>query len=123
MGAGSLPGVKRPGRGVDHPPPPKRRGHERVGLYLYSPSGPSWPVLGRTLLLFVNNMENKRNVHILMTTSIYLKCGFILQKGVMKNFITHRYKSADEVHKMKVYNGENVSVRLFHFRNYRTSFN
>ena len=28
-------------------PQPKRRGHERVGLYLYSPSGPSWPVIGR----------------------------------------------------------------------------
>ena len=45
---GSFPGVKRPGRGADHPPPPKRRGHERVGLYLYSPSGPSWSVIGRT---------------------------------------------------------------------------
>ena len=49
MGTGSFPGVKRPGRGADHPPPPKRRGHERVGLYLYSSSGPSWPVIGRTL--------------------------------------------------------------------------
>ena len=39
-------GLKRPERGVDHPPPPKRRGHERVELYLYSPSGPSWPVIG-----------------------------------------------------------------------------
>ena len=29
-------------------PPTKRRGHERVGLYLYSPSGPQWPVIGRT---------------------------------------------------------------------------
>ena len=48
MGTGSFPGVKRPGRGADPPPPPKRRGHERVGLYLYSPSGPSWPVIGRT---------------------------------------------------------------------------
>ena len=48
MGTGSLPRVKRPGRGADHPPPPKRRGHERVGLYLYSPSGPSWPVIERT---------------------------------------------------------------------------
>ena len=51
MGTGSFPGVKRPGRGADHLPPPKRQGHERVELYLYSPSGPSWPVLGRTLLL------------------------------------------------------------------------
>lgn len=66
----------------------------------------------------VNNMENKRNFLVLMATSIYLKRGFILQKCVMKHFITHRYKSTDEVHKMKVYNGENVSVRLFHFRNY-----
>ena len=30
MGTGSSPGVKRPGRGADHPSPSKRRGHERV---------------------------------------------------------------------------------------------
>ena len=46
MGTGSFPGVKRPGRGADHPPPSKRRGNDRVELYLYSPSRPSWPVLG-----------------------------------------------------------------------------
>jgi len=40
MGAGSFPGVKQPGRGVDH-----------LELYLYSPSGSSWPVLGWTLPL------------------------------------------------------------------------
>ena len=51
MGTGSFPGVKRSGCGTDHPPSCKRRGHERVELYLYSPSGPSWPVLGRTLPL------------------------------------------------------------------------
>ena len=28
-------------------PPSKCRGHERVELYLYSPSGPHWPVIGR----------------------------------------------------------------------------
>ena len=48
MGTGSFPGVKRPGRGADDPPPSQRRGHERIGLYLYSPSGSSWPVIGRT---------------------------------------------------------------------------
>ena len=48
MGTGSFPGVKRAGRGADHPPPSKCRGQERVGLYLYSSSGPSWPVIGRT---------------------------------------------------------------------------
>jgi hypothetical protein len=46
---GLSPGVKRPGRGADHPPPSMCRGHERVELYLYSPSGPSWPIIGRTL--------------------------------------------------------------------------
>ena len=29
-------------------PQPERRGHERVGLYVYSPSGSQWPVIGRT---------------------------------------------------------------------------
>ena len=41
--------VKRPGRGADHPPPYKCRGQERVGLYLYSPYGPAWPVMGAPL--------------------------------------------------------------------------
>ena len=54
MGTGSLTGIKRPGRGADHPPPSKRRGHERVGLYFYSPSGPSWPVTGRAFTFTIN---------------------------------------------------------------------
>ena len=41
-----FPRVKRTGRGVDHPPPSSAEVKERVELYLYSPSGPSWPVLG-----------------------------------------------------------------------------
>jgi hypothetical protein len=48
----SFPGVKRPGRGNDHPPPSSARVKERVELYLYSPSGPSWPVLGRYLRFY-----------------------------------------------------------------------
>ena len=46
MGTGSFPQVKRPGRGVDHPPPSSVKVNERTELYLYSSSGPSWPVLG-----------------------------------------------------------------------------
>ena len=45
-----FPGGTAAGRGADHPPPSKCRGHERVGLYLYSPSGPQWLVIGRTFL-------------------------------------------------------------------------
>ena len=46
-----FPGVKRPGRCVNHPPSCSSEVKERVELYLYSPSGPSWPVLGRHLPL------------------------------------------------------------------------
>jgi len=46
MGTGSFTGVKRLGRGVDHPPPSSADVKERVELYLYSTSGPSWPVIG-----------------------------------------------------------------------------
>jgi len=49
MGTGSFPGVKRLGRGVKHPTPSSTEVKERVELYLYSLSGPLWPVLGRTL--------------------------------------------------------------------------
>jgi hypothetical protein len=38
--------VKRSGCGVDHPPTASADFKERVELYLYSSSGPSWPVLG-----------------------------------------------------------------------------
>ena len=48
MGTGSFPGVKRPRRDVDHPPPSGVEVEGRVELYIYSPSGPSWPVRGRT---------------------------------------------------------------------------
>ena len=46
IGAGSFPGVKRPGRGADHPPPYIVEIKESVELYICSTSGPSWPVLG-----------------------------------------------------------------------------
>ena len=49
MGTGSFLGVKRPGRGVDHPPPSRAEVKERVELHLYYPSGPSWPALEWTL--------------------------------------------------------------------------
>ena len=41
-----FPGVKRLECGVDHPPPSSAEVRERVELYLCSPSGPSWLVLG-----------------------------------------------------------------------------
>jgi hypothetical protein len=45
MGTRPFPGVKRPGRGVDHPPAYSGEVKETVELYLYFTSGPSWPVI------------------------------------------------------------------------------
>jgi hypothetical protein len=57
MGTGSFPGVKRPGRGVDHPPSSSAEVKEKVELYLYSPCGSSWPVIGGNLPLPLHTME------------------------------------------------------------------
>jgi hypothetical protein len=46
----SFPGLKRPWRGVNHPLPSSAKVKERVELYNYSHSGPSWLLPGRTLL-------------------------------------------------------------------------
>jgi len=45
-GTGSFPGMKRPGHAIDHPFPSSTKVKEKMELYLYSPFGPSWPVLG-----------------------------------------------------------------------------
>ena len=45
-GTGSFLGVKRPGRGLDHPFPSSAEVIDKVELYLYSTSGPSQPVIG-----------------------------------------------------------------------------
>jgi hypothetical protein len=39
VGTGSFPGVKRPGRGVDHPLPSSAEVKERIKLYIPSPTG------------------------------------------------------------------------------------
>jgi len=46
MGTRSFPGVKRPGHGVDHTPASCAEVKERVEMYLISPFGPSWQVVG-----------------------------------------------------------------------------
>jgi len=46
MGTDSFPGVNWPRLDFDHPPPSSTKVKERVKLYVWSPSGPSWPVLG-----------------------------------------------------------------------------
>jgi len=45
MGTGSSLGVKRPERGLDQPPPSGAKVKKRAELYIYAPSGLSWPVI------------------------------------------------------------------------------
>jgi hypothetical protein len=55
MGTGSYLGVKS-GRGVELTPTPSSgEVKERVELYLYSPSGPSWPVIGLPFFFFFSS--------------------------------------------------------------------
>ena len=44
--APGFPGLKRPGRGADHPLPSSAEVKGRLELYICSPSEPPWPVLG-----------------------------------------------------------------------------
>ena len=41
----SFAGVKRPKRGVNHPPPSSTEVEERVELHVYSPSRPAWALM------------------------------------------------------------------------------
>ena len=51
MKIGAFPRVKRPKLGAHHPSPSNAEFKERAELYLYFPSGPSWPLIGRNLPL------------------------------------------------------------------------
>jgi len=48
-----FPGVKRSASGVEHPTLSSVDVRETVDLYLYSPSGSSWPVVGRTSPFYI----------------------------------------------------------------------
>jgi len=56
----SFPGVKQPGRGVDHPPSSSAEVKERVELNIYSLSGPSWPITECALLYFCISFQAKK---------------------------------------------------------------
>ena len=71
MGTGSFPGVKRPGRGVDHPPPSSAEVEGRVELYIYSPSGPSWAVLRRTLPLPLSYANGFHFLMVILRNSLH----------------------------------------------------
>ena len=72
-----FPGLKRPGSGVNHTPSSSAVAKERVELYLYSLSRPSWLVLGRnlpsifTFLCLLYGLENQLEATIDTNISSY----------------------------------------------------
>jgi hypothetical protein len=78
----SFPEVKQPERDISHPPPTSVEVKEREELYIYSPSGSSWSVLGQTLPFLpfpyiIIHFTNHYN-YILHTYSCYVSHIIIL---------------------------------------------
>jgi hypothetical protein len=59
MGTGYIPGVKRMGHGVNHPPSSSAEVKERVEPYLYSLSEPPWQAIGELYLQKALNFQTK----------------------------------------------------------------
>jgi len=71
MGTESLPVVKRPGRGVDYPPPSNAEVKERVELYLYSPL---WAFLACSKVNFTFTLPLTRAEYTLTSESDKSQC-------------------------------------------------
>ena len=65
MGTESRLGIKWPGNGIDYPPSSSTEGKQRLELYVYSPSAPSWPALGE-LYLQINVIINYINGKLIL---------------------------------------------------------
>jgi hypothetical protein len=56
---GSFPEIKRPGRGLDHPPPSSAEVKERVELYVYPPLGLRGLFKGELYLLIFCDIRSR----------------------------------------------------------------
>jgi hypothetical protein len=74
----SFPGVKRPGHGVDHPPPSSAEVKERVQLYRYSRSGSSWPGTGRALPFTFYSIPLSRFTSLTLLSTRSIKTLFLI---------------------------------------------
>ena len=96
MGTESFPRVKLPGCGVDHQPPSSAEVEGRVELYICSPSGPSWPVIGWNWLYFYNwGFQNAHStqpdyIHSTATDFFFILTGIILKRshGILGSIAT-----------------------------------
>ena len=118
----SFPGVKWLGHGADHPPPSKHQGHEKVGLYLYSPSGSQWPVIRRTftftwssgteLSFYSEKLTSNKKIYY---TNIRLS-GFVSAIQVKHKHILHQkwapWFQFSDIHKIYVRSQQTNTQRI-----------
>jgi hypothetical protein len=83
--------IKRPGRGLNHPPPSSAEVKEKVDVfpYLPHPSGPLRPVLGRTLHfynLFIDMLPKLLLSHYLTPIFRNSNCSFIVPFLLIRSF-------------------------------------
>jgi len=90
MSTGAFPGIKWPGRGADHPPTLTSEVKEILELYLYSLSGPSWPVLGWPLPLCMLRQDPQNNIKF---SSFLTRHALRLRYEDQQSNPIHRYNS------------------------------
>jgi hypothetical protein len=76
--------VKQPGRATNHPPPCIADVKERVELYLYFPSGPSWRVLGRSSPLPFDLQSLSILIHYTRLLNMLLVCDYVCMYKVVQ---------------------------------------
>jgi hypothetical protein len=72
-----------PGSGVKHPPTSSADAKEIAELCLYSPSGPSWPVLGQTSFLpqFTSLQFTSTGIRAFSTTLFFIYEKYVQAEG------------------------------------------
>jgi len=85
-------GIKRSGRGVDHPPQSSAQVKEKVELNFYFPCVPSWPVLG---LPFTLTFQKLRKILLLIkqTPFVTLYTSTLQIMCVINNTVRHEINS------------------------------
>jgi hypothetical protein len=82
----SVPGVKRPARGIDHPPSSSAEVEERVQLWQYSPSGSvlTWNL--PVTFMCVKMIRGITGIRFNTSGFVLLGCGLTLQGGWCPRF-------------------------------------
>jgi hypothetical protein len=94
----SFSGVKRPGRGAYHPPPSSSEVKERMQLYFYTLSRPSWPVLRPTFTTIAATTAFDTWVYSPLLPDLFLhreSCTPKSKAGAISSRIHHNNESND----------------------------